>query len=118
MKPASVDIDVAMPRAERQPWAWRMLLAAWLLVLLAWLGIISLAWNLAAFLLKFILRGASARRVGRAGIAYGYRFYWACARATGMMRSAAMRLRSLRSTRKRKPWKVKLCPTSGIERAS
>lgn len=96
MKPASVDIDVAMPRAEHQPWALRMLLAAWLLVLLAWLGIISLAWNLAAFVLKFVLRGAAGRRVGRAGIAYGYRFYWACARASGLMRLEAESLDTLR----------------------
>ena len=34
------------------------------------------------------------------------------------IRSAVMRLRSRRSTRKRKPWKVKLWPRSGIERAS
>jgi 1-acyl-sn-glycerol-3-phosphate acyltransferase len=74
----------------------RVLLTAWLLVLLAWLGVISLTWNFIAFLLKFVLRGGTARRVGRAGIAYGYRFYWACARASGLMRLEAESLDVLR----------------------
>jgi 1-acyl-sn-glycerol-3-phosphate acyltransferase len=73
-----------------------VLLTAWLLVLLAWLGVISLTWNSIAFLLKFVLRGSTARRVGRAGIAYGYRFYWACARASGLMRLEAESLDVLR----------------------
>jgi hypothetical protein len=41
----------------------------------------------------------------------------ACARA-GVMRNAVMRFFSRRSTRKRKPWKVKVCPGSGIDCAS
>jgi 1-acyl-sn-glycerol-3-phosphate acyltransferase len=72
-----------------------MLLTAWLFVLLAWLGVISLSWNAVAALLKLFLRGARGRRVGRAGISYGYRFYWACARASGLMRLEAESLAAL-----------------------
>ena len=57
----------------------------WLLLLLAWLGVISLAWNLAAFVLLPFLREATGRKLGRAGIAYGYRAYWWCAQASGLM---------------------------------
>ena len=96
MKQASADIDVALSRQDRPAWPIRVLLTAWLLVLLAWLGVISLTWNSIAFLLKFVLRGSTARRVGRAGIAYGYRFYWACARASGLMRLEAESLDVLR----------------------
>jgi 1-acyl-sn-glycerol-3-phosphate acyltransferase len=96
VKQASADIDVALSRQDRPAWPIRVLLTAWLLVLLAWLGVISLTWNSIAFLLKFVLRGSTARRVGRAGIAYGYRFYWACARASGLMRLEAESLDVLR----------------------
>jgi 1-acyl-sn-glycerol-3-phosphate acyltransferase len=96
VKQASADIDVALSRQDRPAWPVRLLLTAWLLVLLAWLGVISLTWNSIAFLLKFVLRGSTARRVGRAGIAYGYRFYWACARASGLMRLEAESLDVLR----------------------
>jgi 1-acyl-sn-glycerol-3-phosphate acyltransferase len=96
VKQASADIDVALSRQDRPAWPVRVLLTAWLLVLLAWLGVISLTWNSIAFLLKFVLCGGTARRVGRAGIAYGYRFYWACARASGLMRLEAESLDVLR----------------------
>jgi 1-acyl-sn-glycerol-3-phosphate acyltransferase len=96
VKPVSFDVDVGLAQAQRPGWLLRVLLGAWLLVLLAWLGIISLTWNLIAFVLKFVLRGATARRVGRAGIAYGYRFYWSCARASGLMRLEAESLDALR----------------------
>ena len=92
--PFGVD-EVLVPDAQ-PPWPVRIVLTAWLFVLLAWLGIISLAWNLFAFLLGFVLRGATARRVGCAGISYGYRFYWACARASGLMRLEAGSLDPLR----------------------
>lgn len=97
MKQASADLDVALPEADRPAWPVRVLLGTWLLVLLAWLGVISLTWNFIAFLLKCVLHGAAARRVGRAGIAYGYRFYWACARASGLMRLEAESLDVLRA---------------------
>jgi 1-acyl-sn-glycerol-3-phosphate acyltransferase len=96
VKQASVDLDVALPQASRPAWPVRVLLGTWMLVLIAWLGVISLTWNFIAFLLKFVLRGATARRVGQAGIAYGYRFYWACARASGLMRLEAETLDALR----------------------
>lgn len=97
MKPASFEVNAGLPKADTGAgWLWRGLLRAWLLVLLAWLGTISLAWNFVAFVLQFFLRGALGRRVGRAGIAYGYRFYWACARASGLMRLEAESLDVLR----------------------
>ena len=46
-----------------------------------------------------------------AGFAAGWR-------NSGVMRKAVIRFFSRRSTRKRKPWKVKVWPGSGIERAS
>jgi 1-acyl-sn-glycerol-3-phosphate acyltransferase len=46
--------------------------------------------------LRFVLRGPAARAVGCAAIAYGYRFYWACARASGLMRLEANSLDVLR----------------------
>ena len=49
---------------------------------------------------------------------FGFFSSTSASRGTGTIRSAVMRLRSRRSTRKRKPWKVKLWPRSGIERAS
>jgi len=80
----------------RPAWPLRILLTAWLFVLLFWLGFLSLCWNLIAFVLRLFLRGERARRVGRAGISYGYRFYWACARASGLMRLEAESLDALR----------------------
>lgn len=88
--------DGELARSAGLAGPWHVALGAWLLVLLAWLGVISLAWNLVAFVLKFLLRGRVARRVGCAGIAYGYRFYWACARASGLMRLEAGALDALR----------------------
>jgi len=96
VKPVSFDVDEVLVQEELPAWPVRVLLTAWLFVLLAWLGIISLTWNLVAFLLRFVLRGATARRVGCAGISYGYRFYWACARASGLMRLEAQSLDVLR----------------------
>jgi 1-acyl-sn-glycerol-3-phosphate acyltransferase len=55
-------------------------------VLLAWLGVISLTYNLVAFVLYPILPAARGAAVGRGGIAYGYRLFWACARWSGLMR--------------------------------
>lgn len=74
----------------------RALLTAWLWVLLLWLGLISLAWNTLAFLLHPLLPEGRGAAVGRAGIAYGYRFYWACARASGLMRIDTEALAALR----------------------
>ena len=60
------------------------------------LGLISLAWNLAASLLYWVMPRASGRRVGRAAIAYGYRAYWAAIRPLGMLRLEAEVLDTLR----------------------
>jgi 1-acyl-sn-glycerol-3-phosphate acyltransferase len=85
------------PDPKRQPdWPLRLLLTPWLLMLLAWLGLISLGWNLIALPL-LLLPKRSGQRVGRAGIALGYRFYWACARASGLMRLDASALDVLRN---------------------
>lgn len=74
----------------------RALLTLWLYVLLVWLGLISLAWNLVAFLVYPLLPRRLGQRFGRAGIAHGYRLYWRCARASGLMRIDASDLRVLR----------------------
>ena len=97
MKPASFNAAESLPQtAPGVAWPVSLLLRAWLLVMLAWLGVISLVWNAIAYVQKFFLRGARGRRVGRAGIAYGYRLYWACARASGLMRMEAKSLDVLR----------------------
>ncbi len=67
----------------------RPVLVLWLLVLLLGLGVMSLAWNLIAFVVHPLLREPRRSAVGRAGIAYGYRLYWVCTRAAGMMRIEA-----------------------------
>jgi len=85
-----------MPQ-KRLFWPVRVVLTAWLFVLLFWLGFLSLGWNLIAFVLRLFLRGARARRVGCAGISHGYRFYWACAKASGLMRLEAESLDTLRA---------------------
>lgn len=72
---------------------WRQLL---LFVLLVLLGLISLAWNLLAFVLYPLLPGSAGTRVGRAGIAYGYRLFWAIARASRMLRVDDRALDALR----------------------
>jgi 1-acyl-sn-glycerol-3-phosphate acyltransferase len=64
----------------------RGLLVAWLWVLVAWLGLLSLGWTLIAMLLHPLLPAAVGQRLGRAVIAWGYRFYWVCGRASGLMR--------------------------------
>lgn len=88
---------MAPTKAKRPPaWPLRLLLTPWLLVLLAWLGLISLTWNVIALPLLLLPKGPG-QRIGRAGIALGYRFYWACARASGLMRLDASALDVLRN---------------------
>ncbi len=70
----------------------RLLLVVWLWVLVAWLGVLSLTWSLLAMLLKPVLPAAFGQRLGRAVIAWGYRFYWVCGRASGLMRIDARAL--------------------------
>jgi 1-acyl-sn-glycerol-3-phosphate acyltransferase len=67
--------------------------------LLLLLGLISLAWNLVALLLYPLLPRTRGCAVGRAGIAYGYRLFWAVARACGVLRMDARALDALRDER-------------------
>jgi 1-acyl-sn-glycerol-3-phosphate acyltransferase len=74
----------------------RLLATTWLYVLLFWLGVISLSWNTLAFVLLPCLPRRPGQRIGRAGIAYGYRLFWASAQASGLMRIDARALDELR----------------------
>jgi len=67
-----------------------------LYTLLLLLGLGSLLWNLLALPLWLLLPAGAGRRVGRAGIAYGYRLFWAIARGCGMLRLEAQVLDALR----------------------
>jgi len=80
--------------------AWPLPLA-WLVlqVLLLGLGVISLLWNLIALVLYPLLPRALGLRVGRAGIAWGYRLFWAVARASGLLHMDAAALRPLAGER-------------------
>ena len=89
-------LDPAAAPAARPPFLARLVLVPWLLVLLAWLAVISLAWNAASVVLQPLLPEERGRRVGRAAIAYCYRFYWICARLSGLMRIEAEALDVLR----------------------
>lgn len=70
-----------------------------LYALLALLGAISLAWNLVAMLLYPLLPPATGRALGRSVIARAYRFFWAVAAFSGMMRIDADCLDALRDER-------------------
>ena len=50
------------------------------------LALMSLAWNLVAFVLYPFLSEERGRVVGRAGIAYGYRLFWTLAGATRIIK--------------------------------
>jgi 1-acyl-sn-glycerol-3-phosphate acyltransferase len=63
-----------------------------LYLLLAQLGVMSLAWNLVAWLLHPIVPKRRGTAVGRAAIAKGYRYVWMTAEACGMMRIDASAL--------------------------
>lgn len=76
------------------PLAWVMLQT-----LLLGLGLMSLSWNLLALLLYPLLPRETGRRVGRAGIAGGYRLFWAVARASGLLRMDASALAPLADER-------------------
>ena len=70
-----------------------------LLLLLLGLGLMSLGWNLLALVLHPLLPRALGLRVGRAGIARGYRLFWAVARASGLLHMDADILRPLADER-------------------
>ena len=81
-------------RSWPQPLAWLVLL----LVLLC-LGLMSVAWNLVALVLYPLLPRKFGLRVGRAGIAWGYRLFWKLARASGLLQMNAEALRPLAGER-------------------
>jgi 1-acyl-sn-glycerol-3-phosphate acyltransferase len=81
-------------RAWPLPFAWLALQ-----VLLLILGLMSVGWNLIALLLYPLLPRPLGRRVGRAGIAWGYRIFWMIARASGLLHMDAGALRALASER-------------------
>jgi 1-acyl-sn-glycerol-3-phosphate acyltransferase len=74
----------------------RLPLTLLLLAQLLLLGLMSTVWNLVALLLYPLLPRARGLAVGRAGIAYGYRLYWAIAALSGMIRLDARALDALR----------------------
>jgi 1-acyl-sn-glycerol-3-phosphate acyltransferase len=77
-----------------RPLAW-LVLQALLLVL----GVISVVWNLLAWLLYPLLPPPAGRRVGRAAIAAGYRFFWFIAGASGLLRMDAQVLDAIAGER-------------------
>jgi len=81
-------------RAWPAPFAWLALQ-----VLLLILGLMSVGWNLIALLLYPLLPRPAGRRVGRFGIAWGYRIFWAVARASGLLHMEAGALRALAGER-------------------
>jgi 1-acyl-sn-glycerol-3-phosphate acyltransferase len=74
---------------------------AWLVLqgLLLALAFISIVWNLCALVLYPLLPRAQGQRAGRAGIAFGYRLFWAVARASGLLHMDANALRALADER-------------------
>ncbi|MDQ2778936.1 MAG: 1-acyl-sn-glycerol-3-phosphate acyltransferase [Pseudomonadota bacterium] len=63
------------------------------------LGLISLGWNLLALLLHPLLPRETGRRIGRAMISRGYRWFWFVARCSGMLRLHADALDVLKDER-------------------
>jgi 1-acyl-sn-glycerol-3-phosphate acyltransferase len=61
------------------------------------LGLMSLAWNLFAPLLSWLLPRATAGRIGRAGVSYIYRCCWTSAEMLGLMQIDSTELDALRS---------------------
>jgi 1-acyl-sn-glycerol-3-phosphate acyltransferase len=77
---------------------WLLLPLQWLALqqMLLFLGLGSLLWNAVALVLYPLLPRATGRRIGRAAIAAGYRFFWWMARVAGMMRLHSQPLEALR----------------------
>ncbi len=88
-------------RIERLPQRTWPTPLAWLALqcLLLMLGLMSVLWNLIALLLYPLLPRAAGQRIGRAGIAFGYRLFWSAARASGLLRMQAQALRELADER-------------------
>ena len=68
-----------------------LLLVSWFLLqlLLLLLGLISVSWNLVAWVAYPLLPRASGTRIGRAAIALGYRVFWQMAGWSGLLRMDA-----------------------------
>ncbi len=80
---------------------WALRLAAWplLQLQLLLLGVMSLGWTAAALLLYPLLTRSAGRRIGRAMISIGFRWFWFVARCSGMLRLHADALDALRDER-------------------
>lgn len=65
-------------------------------LLLLYLALSSLLWNIVAFFLHPLLGEETGRKVGRAGISYGYRLFWTLAGATRIIRLDVRALDGLR----------------------
>lgn len=89
-------VPVPMPVPVPVPWLLRPLAWVCLQAHLIALALISAAFNLVALVLYPLLPRAVGRRIGRAGIAYGYRGYWRFTRPFGLMRLEAGALDILR----------------------
>lgn len=74
----------------------KLFLSLALFALLLLLGVMSTLWNTLAVLLYPVLPRQHGLVIGRAGIAYGYRMFWAVASLTGMIRLHARALDVLR----------------------
>jgi 1-acyl-sn-glycerol-3-phosphate acyltransferase len=85
---------ITPPTAWKRALRWPLIVPLW--ALLVFLGLGSLLWNLIALLLYPLLPRETGTVVGRAAIAYGYRFYWAVARASGMLMLDSRALDALR----------------------
>lgn len=67
---------------------WAVLVIQWSVFYLSllYLALASLIWNFIALILRPLMGEEQGRRIGRAGIAYGYRMFWTVAEVVGMMR--------------------------------
>jgi 1-acyl-sn-glycerol-3-phosphate acyltransferase len=97
VRPLDASLAELVDAPDRPGLPVRLLLTCWLFVLLAWLGLLSLPWNAVALVLKPVSGGPRMRRMGRAAISHIYRFYWQCARWSGLMRLEAESLDVLRN---------------------
>jgi 1-acyl-sn-glycerol-3-phosphate acyltransferase len=73
-------------------------IGSWLALqaLLLLLALTSIGWNLIALVLLALLPRSAGRRIGRAAISRGYRWYWGVAERCGMMTLRAEALDALR----------------------
>ena len=99
MKPMRSSVSAPPPPPDVVARLLALPMTLMLYALLLLLGLISLSWNLVAMLLHPVLPRQRGQAIGRAGIAYGYRMFWAIASATGMLRLEAEALDVLREER-------------------